>query len=527
MTPLRLALFAFAAFAVGCAPAGGQYGTARTYGTAKTWGSGRTIEPGPPFRGAAYRELALPNGDLGGQAVFSRDGKRLAVPSWAGVTVFATDTGKPVGGTALPVKAGYRRSVRMAFTADGTVLAASVGSDAAVQFRDVATQAAVRDWRPPDPRSDDPATLLALAPTADRIFVRGKAGGDGHPVYDPTKSAAVATVGPWDAVADAAFAPDGSTLAVRSAGGQLRLVNPTTGKLVWEVPSAAPVPEREISFATGGAYLLVPGAGHTAVVSTADGKEWARVPFDGDPPAMAADGRLLVAHVRGALRQYDLWAGREVRGYDPPHDHCAGAVASPDGKTLAVIGVGAGGRLAVYLTPFPTLPPPIHPRADLSRQQVGDYWAALASPNLFHRRYAVSVFVARPEQTMTVAPARLSPVPDRDRLLVEDLVKNLADPDPTFRDRVAAELDHYTVKFRPLLTAARDAAGPGPVRDKLTAALAKANGQLPEAGAVEVLEGIGTPEARTLLTALAGGAKGAAVTEHAVASMKRLERKKP
>ena len=36
MTPRRLTLFALAAFAAGCAPAGGQYGggTARTYGTA-------------------------------------------------------------------------------------------------------------------------------------------------------------------------------------------------------------------------------------------------------------------------------------------------------------------------------------------------------------------------------------------------------------------------------------------------------------------------------------------------------------
>jgi hypothetical protein len=93
---------------------------------------------------------------------------------------------------------------------------------------------------------------------------------------------------------------------------------------------------------------------------------------------------------------------------------------------------------------------------------------------------------------------------------------------------VAAELEHYIVRFRPLLIAARDAAGPGPVRERLTTALARADGSaLPEVGAIEVLEGIATPEARAQLTALAAGARGAAVTEAAAASLKRLEGKKP
>jgi hypothetical protein len=291
-----------------------------------------------------------------------------------------------------------------------------------------------------------------------------------------------------------------------------------------------------MAFAPGGKFLLVSaGSGspqQLAVLGAADGKEWCRVPLDGRPAVLSADGRLVVAAVGGGLRLFDLWTEREITDYAPPNGSCIGLAASPDGKLLAAVGYSSTDPrgLAIYLTAFPTLPVPIHPKTDLSAVEEADYWSALTSPNGFRRKFAEEVFLARPEQTLSIAARRLAPVPDIERLRAEDLVQNLSDPDPAFRSRVAAELDRYAVPFEPLLRAAHDKAT-GDAKSTLAAALKKAADDGPTAPtvanlrALDLLVRLGTPAARAHLEKIAAGAKGARLTDAADAALKRLDTK--
>lgn len=271
---------------------------------------------------------------------------------------------------------------------------------------------------------------------------------------------------------------------------------------------------------------------HLAVLSTGDGKEWCRIPFEGRSAVLSADGRIVLAAVNGALRMYDLWTEREVVDYSPPNGSCIGLAASPDGKALAVVGNSTTDPrgVAIYLTTFPSIPYPIHPKTDLSAEEGAEYWSALTATNLFRRKYAEDVFLARPEQTVAIVSRRLVPVPDIERLRAEDLVQNLSDPDPGFRARVVEELERYAVAFQPLISVAHEKAT-GDAKAKLAAVLKKlAEDGLPVAmladlRGLEVLERLGTPDARAYLSKLAAGAKGARLTEAAAAALKRLETK--
>jgi len=521
-------------FTVGCVPSTAQtpFGTSRTTGSGRTWGTARgTGAPVTPFRGAPFREFAL-TGRHDPQIAFSPDGHKLAVGLGPVIQVWATETGKTLAKIDL-ASVGARR--QLTFSADGNSVMAHSDTDKAVRVWDAASGEKGKDWS----FEDADRGVIALAQNGERVLTRARLGSGGHPIYERDKKTAINTIEPWDAGLDAEFSPDHSSLALRSASGRVRLVNAATGKATWDIttnwaPSGFPI----LNFAPQGKYLLVSvGQGtqrQLAVLGASDGKEWCRVPFEGRSAVLSADGRIVLAADQGMLRMFDLWTEREVVGFTTPSGSGMALAASPDGKQLAVVGLSSTDRLklALYVTAFPTLPLPIHPKTDLSADEEAEYWTALTSANLFRRKFAEDVFLTRPDQTVAITARRLVPVADIERLRADDLVQNLADPDPAFRARVAEELDRYAVPFQPLLTAAHDKAT-GDAKAKLAAALKKAS----EAGlpasvvadmrGLEVLERLGTPAARAHLAKLAAGAKGARLTEAAMAAQKRLDAKAP
>lgn len=516
-------------FTVGCVPSTAQtpYGTARSFASGRTVGTARgPIAPPTPFRGSPFREYAL-TGRHTVWIAYAPDGKKVAVAVGPLVQVWAVESGKTLGKFELPT---LPARLRMTFTADGNTVVTQTDAETVVRSWDAQTGEKGKDW------SCEGEGVLALARDGNRVLARGGAGASGHSVVDRDKKTASAVVEPRDSVTDASFAPDGRSLALRS-GPRMRLVNAATGKANWQGTHAGPPSGLSVlEFSPEGKYLLlstgVGGQNQLAVLGATDGKEWCRVPLDGKSAVLAAEGRVvLAATLSGTLRMFDLWTEREVE-CATPSGTCFAVAASPDGKSLAVVGLSSTDRLkmSLYLTAFPNLPYPIHPKTDLSTNEEEEYWTALTATNLFRRKYAEDVFLARPDQTVAIAARRLVPVPDIERLRAEDLVENLSDPDPAFRTRVAAELDRYAVPFQPLLSAAHEKAT-GDAKAKLEAVLKKVSeAGLPASVAadlrgLEVLERLGTPAAKAHLAKLTGGAKGTRLTEAAAAALKRLEAK--
>lgn len=524
---LCLSLLATVA-AVGCVPSTAQtpYGTGRSFASGRTFGTARgPITPPTPFRGSPFREYAL-TGRHEVWIAYAPDGKKVAVAVGPLVQVWAVDSGKTLGKFELP---SLPARLRMTFTADGNTVVTQTDAETVVRSWDAITGEKGKDWT-----LDGPVT--ALARNGTRVLARGRNGESGHSIYDRDKKEAVALVEESGAVADAVFTPDGGSIALRAASGRVRFVNATTGKAGWDKalsvsPSFLPV----LAFSPEGKYLLLStGIGdqnQLAVLGATDGKEWCRVPLNSKAAVLGAEGRVvLAATLAGTLRMFDLWTEREVE-CATPSGTCFAVAASPDGKSLAVVGLSSTDRLklSLYLTAFPNLPFPIHPKTDLSADEEAEYWSALTATSGFRRKYAEDVFLARPDQTVAIAARRLVPVPDIERLRAEDLIENLSDPDPEFRTRVAAELERYAVTFQPLLNAANNKAT-GDAKAKLATVVLKGTDLPAKLAAdfrgLEVLEKLGTPAAREHLAKLAAGAKGARLTEAAVAAVKRLEAKK-
>lgn len=516
--------------AVSCVHSSAQTpsGKTRSTGTVHSWATARGGDASSaPFRGATFRELAIPSRDTP-HIAFSTDSKKVAVGSGMFVYVWITESGKPLAKINLP---GAAVKFLLAFTADGSSVGTHLNMDKVVRFWDATTGEKGKDWS-----FEDASGVVALAPNADRVLARGRLSLKAHPVYEKGKEQAVATIEPRDAGLDAEFAPDHASVALRSASGRVRLVNLTTGKTTWDVtmswsPSGSPV----LTFSPAGKFLLVSvGQGtqrQVAVLGAADGKEWCRLPLEGRSVVMSADGRIVLASVNGALRMFDLWTEREVVGYVPPNGSCTAVAASPDGKTLAVVGYATNDLRSqtVYLTEFPSLPVPLNTKTDLSADEEAEYWSGLTGMNLFRRKHAEDVFLARPDQTLVIVARRLTPVPDIERMRAEDLVQNLSDPDPAFRARVAEELDRCAVRFQPLLAAAHEKST-GDAKVKLAAVLKKAANEsaataTAEQRGLELLERLATQGAKTHIGKLAAGAKGARLTEAATAALERLATK--
>ncbi|MBX9579936.1 MAG: hypothetical protein K2X87_06470, partial [Gemmataceae bacterium] len=126
--------------------------------------------------------------------------------------------------------------------------------------------------------------------------------------------------------------------------------------------------------------------------------------------------------------------------------------------------------------------------------------------------------------------AGVSPVPAPGPKAVADLIDRLGGPD--FADREAAEKSVEAVADTARVELRAAVAGAGPeVRRRLGAVLERTDPGHPLAGdrlravrAVEVLERVGSAEARRVLDGLAAGAPGARLTDEARAAVGRLGR---
>jgi WD40 repeat protein len=307
--------------------------------------------------------------------------------------------------------------------------------------------------------------------------------------------------------AGVAFTPDGRCLAVETSDGDV---------VLWELASGKP---RRV-FAAKGARPKGP----KAVLAPA--KFWFFEPVAAPPAniAFSPRGELLVYGApAGGIHVWQVRTGQELASFRG-HTGVINAFAfSPDGKTLASAGADT---TALTWDLSAALARPL-PRRDFTDAELKARWEALASADARQAFSAMCDLAGAPAQAVALLNRHLRPAPALDPERVNRLLADLGDPALKVRQKATADLLQLDGRLVPLIDKAL-AAKPAleqqkrleKIREALTSFVLTEE-KLGLYRAVEVLERIGTPQARQLLRRLAGGAPGALATTAARQALQR------
>jgi hypothetical protein len=197
---------------------------------------------------------------------------------------------------------------------------------------------------------------------------------------------------------------------------------------------------------------------------------------------------------------------------------------SPDGTRL-VSGSEDTTALIWDLKAFAT---PLRQPVRWSDAERASLWSDLASEDAAKAFDAAAQFSAATEQTPAVLGQRLAAVTPLDRQRLPRLLADLDSNDFAAREHAATTLEQLGELAEPALRQALEGKPSLELRRRIDHLLEKLTGPVRDAEtvrglrAVEILEHIGTPVARQVLTTLARGAEGARLTREAKASRERL-----
>jgi WD40 repeat protein len=496
---------------------------------------------------------------------FSADGKLIAAGGGDRICVWSVETGKAVSRMSYPAP---QRQYRLAFGPDGKVLASEGNNDPMLRFFDVKTGKQVREAERSDwvvlPGKKYDSAAIAFSPDSTTVIEKIAAAGGGLRLMDTAtgKDRIVGKNAPTfhDPFVEAAFAPDSKTFAYNGPKNQLRVFETATGKLVRELRPEFPSTRFEryesfVRFSPDGQYLLA-----CEFLGRSDNRD--RIQFviwgvnDGKRYWQTTDSSLISSStvypsgligpgnrylVTNTKTVYDLLTDERVPIKDPfdkeanqrfPTRYPVGA--SPDGSVLAFVGdpsnndeAARTGKLAIYLTPAPILPPPVPTGDGITDETAEKMWSGIVAENLFRRESCTAVLAAKPDLAIRLAKAKLKPVPPAELERVAKLLKDFDDNDSDVRDKAQDDLQAVAYQFEIALTAALKSAPAGELKNRLVSILRTKNETPPPAGlladlrAIEFLRRIDSAEAKEVLKSVAGGAAGARLTAEAAAVLAR------
>jgi WD40 repeat protein len=339
------------------------------------------------------------------------------------------------------------------------------------------------------------------------------------------------------------FSSDGRLLA--SGGGQVVVWDVASGKRLHlfdgEGYSVAFTSDSKVLLGAGGYFPPQLDSGHRlgypAVYrwQLTTGK---RLAFPQPPSqglfitlALSPDSRALVT-AAGTGREVRLWelATAQERGlverYDSNQVSC---VFSPDGRALAT--VPAGERAVRVRDVYQLTSLGAWSRKPSSSELEG-LWADLAHADVARAYRALCALVRWPDQTLPFVRKRLQPAPQPDVLRIRRLLRELDSEQFLTRQEAGEAIERLGEVTRPALEKLLAEKPSLEVRRRAEELLARVAGwpvtspeRLQVLRSVEVLERIGTPDARRLLETLARGAVDAELTREAKAAVDRLAKR--
>jgi RNA polymerase sigma factor (sigma-70 family) len=240
--------------------------------------------------------------------------------------------------------------------------------------------------------------------------------------------------------------------------------------------------------------------------------------------AFSPDGKILaLSGADGIIRLVDLQSGKEWDRFQG-HTEGVNAVAfAPDGQTLA----SASDDSTALIWDVTKVQRPVPPVKALKPADLEQCWQALAEQDAEKAWPPATDLVAAPREAVPFLRDRLKPAAPVDARRVQELLGQVDDPQFKVRDPAIKELLKLGEQIVPALDKALAAQPPLETRQRLEELRGKLAGLLLEGErlrayrAVEVLELIGTAEARAVLQALAEGAPDALLTRSARVALKR------
>ena len=325
------------------------------------------------------------------------------------------------------------------------------------------------------------------------------------------------------------FAPDGTTLAYATRG-KIGFCEVATGR---ELPQLAAPEVVALAFSPDGATLASGGSAdeNVRLWEVATGAERRRLPghrlgvlgvtFSPDGKALASAGR------DHAVRVWEVATGRE-RVCFTGHQGMVRAVAfSPDGRAVVSGSNDTTALVWGLMSPIPGKRPDRFPGCP---KDVKPLWEDLASEDAAKAYRACCALVSAPELSLPFLRENLAPVPSPDPRRVARLIADLDGEPFSVREKARKELALLGEGVKPALRQALSGRPSPELRRSVEAALLEIESAVPSGDelralrAVEVLERLGTEEARKVLRDLSRGAAGARQSREAKEALARLEK---
>jgi RNA polymerase sigma factor (sigma-70 family) len=333
-----------------------------------------------------------------------------------------------------------------------------------------------------------------------------------------------------DLVSGLAFAPDARTLAVAVEDDSIRLEDTTTGKQ--RALLRFPTSPGAFAFSPDGKTLTVAlGDNRLALLEVATGGERLalRVSEHADRLAHSPDGKLLaLGSQAGTIHLRELATGKEMRRLEGHHGGVSCLAFSADGRRLA-----SGGHDTTILTWDVADLNAKPPAANLSPKELEALWTDLAGADAARAYRAMQALAAAPGQAVPFLGRQLRAAPAADPKRLARLIADLDDDQFEAREKATRELEDLGSSAGPALRKALDGQPSAEVRRRVEALLQRLERflQTPEdlrgGRAVEVLEHIATPEARTVLEEWSRRAPALDVTAEAKSALQRLAKQLP
>jgi RNA polymerase sigma factor (sigma-70 family) len=242
--------------------------------------------------------------------------------------------------------------------------------------------------------------------------------------------------------------------------------------------------------------------------------------------AFSPDGSVLAAggDAAGGVQLWDLATGKELFQYRGYGAAVCCLKFSEDGRRLAG---GMSNGTALVWDADPALRRRGAKAADLTSADLEPLWTDLGNFNAAAGQAAVWTLAARPRQALAFLKGRLRPAAPADARRVQQLLADLDSDRYAVREAAAKELEQQEQQAEALMHQALAGKVSAETRRRLEAILARprkacAPETLRRLRAIQVLEAVGSAEARDLLRSLAGGPPAAWETQEAAVALQRL-----
>lgn len=460
---------------------------------------------------------------------FFADGKRLATRGWDGNSIWIHDlaTGKKT--IRLHSRSSAERPP-LTISADGKLLVEGPS------VWDLATRNEVFGLS-----EDSEDGCSAISPDG-RVLAQANANGLVRLLDVKTGKQRLQFQSPQRHISIVVFTPDGTVLASmgyvdKTVRNAICLWDAATGKLLRRLEGFRGTVEAVV-FSPDGSLLAEAGeVGPVRLFETATGKQLRECEgLDGmiQSVSFSADGRALATaggYMKWQVHLLEVATGKEIRvlrTYD--RDNVSGYVAfAPDGPKLVMAdrGVRVLTGDAIDLAVGDD-----RPAVDLGPKELEKLWADLGGnvPHAGKAYRAMWALGAGPEKSVPFLQQRLRPVPSVDEAKLNRLIADLDSDRFEARHKATQELEGLLNvaerQLRQVLTRNPSLE----LRSRVERLLARVESQawsaqeLQVLRALQVLEHIGTPEARRVVETLAKGAEGVRRTVEARASLGRMAR---